>query len=232
MRPTLLLTRPQPQSERFAGQFRAALGVDWPVVISPLMRTVWLDEPPACDGIGDIIFTSETGVAAFCRLSDRRDLLAWCVGGRTAQAAERAGFSVRCGPGDAAGLAEMIRAGRPRARMLWAHGRHLAKDMAVLLEPAGTETLSCTLYDQVPQAPSARMASLLEGDAPVLLPLFSARSADLVAGLPTRCPLYAALLAPSITPPPSARMALAAARPDSAAMIEALRRLAECAATG
>ncbi|MBS0563564.1 MAG: uroporphyrinogen-III synthase [Proteobacteria bacterium] len=232
MRPTLLLTRPRPQSERFAGQFRATLGGDWPVVISPLMRTVWLDEPPACEGAGDIIFTSETGVAAFCRLSDRRDLLAWCVGGRTAKAAERAGFAARCGPGDATGLAATIRAERPGARMLWAHGRHVAKDMAILLESAGIETISCTLYEQMPLAPSAGMTGLLEGDAPVLLPLFSARSADLVARLPTRCPLFTALLAPSITPPPATRLSLVAARPDSAALIETLRRLAECAATG
>lgn len=232
MRPTLLLTRPEPQSARFAAEFRAAFAPDWPVVISPLMRTVWVGDLPDLHGIGDVIFSSETAVKAWCRQVARRDLLAWCVGSRTGQAARQAGFSVREGPGDAAGLAALIGAERPGARLVWPHGQQVAEDIAELLKPAGIETLSYVVYAQSPIPLNPEAAALLAGTRPVLLPLFSARSGQLLARQPIACPLFVALLSPAIPAPASAREVVAATRPDSASMLDALRRLAQLAAAG
>lgn len=232
VRPTLLLTRPEPQSARFAAEFRAAFAPDWPVVISPLMQTVWLGDLPDLSGIGHVIFSSETAVKAWCRQRARRDLVAWCVGPRTGQAARQAGFAVREGPGDARGLAWLIGAEQPGARMIWPHGQHIAEDIADLLKPAAIEPLSCVVYDQRPTPPTPEAAALLAGAVPVLLPLFSARSAQFFARQPIACPLFVALLSPAIAAPASAHQVLAAARPDSPSMLDALRRLAQLAGAG
>ena len=232
VRPTLLLTRPNAQSVRFAGQFCAAFGTDWPVVISPLMRTVWIGDLPETQGIDDIIFSSETAVRAYGRLTERRDMLAWCVGVRTGTVAREAGFAVREGPGDAPGLAALIRAERRGARAFWPHGRQVAHDIARLLEPAGIETLSAVLYDQVSVPPTVAATRLLQGAEPVLLPLFSAGSARLLAGLTITCPLYVALFSGAVPAPSVARQVRTAPHPDSASLLQTLRQLADLAVAG
>ena len=82
---TLLLTRPEGASRRFAAAVQGALGGGWRVVISPLMETRFLTVPlPDCDTLA---FTSETAVRAVARLGTDRRALAWCVGPRTEEAA-------------------------------------------------------------------------------------------------------------------------------------------------
>ncbi|MCX8509269.1 MAG: uroporphyrinogen-III synthase, partial [Rhodobacteraceae bacterium] len=102
-RPPLLLTRPEAAAARFAAAFQAMAGGDWPVVLSPLMDTLWLAPPVDMNGIGGLIFTSETAVRAYGRLQRGHGLPAWCVGARTGEVARTLGFEVRIGPGDAAG---------------------------------------------------------------------------------------------------------------------------------
>lgn len=239
MRPTLLLTRPQAASDRFATEARAVLGADCPVVIAPLMRTVWQGALPDMTDIGDLIFTSETALRGFCRLSPRRDMRAWCVGARTASAAKAAGFDVRQGPGDAVGLAALIAATGTGRRYVWPHGTHVACDMGALLSSAGTETIPTVVYDQQTLPLRAAAQDLLSRPDPVLLPLFSPRSARLflmaVASLPLNAPLYLASLGPEIdaaAAPLAAHHRRIAARPDTGALLAALTELAEIAALG
>lgn len=106
LRPTLLLTRPLAQSRRFAAEFAARYGADWPVVISPLLEivTVPAEVPPA----PVVVFTSESAVAPFAALSPAAGRRAWCVGPRTAKVAEAAGFVPILGPGEAQGLVRAI----------------------------------------------------------------------------------------------------------------------------
>ena len=72
-RPPLLLTRPRAGSERFAAQFRARMGADWPVVIAPLLETA----PTGADlpAANALILTSEQAVKprAESALSGRPD---------------------------------------------------------------------------------------------------------------------------------------------------------------
>lgn len=233
-RPTLLLTRPAAASARFAAAFRARFGADWPLVISPLMRTEWLAPATPQTRARDVVFTSETAVHGFARLTDRRDLHAWCVGARTAGAAGRAGFAATAGPGDAAGLAGMIAQALPGGRVLWPRGRNVAQDMADLLVPAGIETVSLIVYAQAELPPTAPALDLLRRGDPVLLPLFSARSAALVlAGCPDRnAPLWIAAISQGVADRTNAltpeKLAVAA-RPDSDGMIGALAALLSAA---
>lgn len=187
--PILLLTRPLAGSRRFAAQ---AAGLGLRCVISPLMRI----EPVAHDSARlaaakGLVFTSEHAIAA---AGPGRGRPALCVGDRTAAVARAAGYDVTEGPGDAVGLA-------PLARGLvgegWLHpgGRHLAAELGV---PA------MVVYDQLPAPPDDAARAALTGTAPVLLPLFSPRSAriagDAVAALAAGGTPLAPLLLAAISP--------------------------------
>lgn len=165
--PTVLLTRPETEARRFA----ARLG-DLPCVIAPLLRIEAVAHDAAQIAAAPaVVFTSAQAVA-FAGAGRGRP--AWCVGPRTGQAAQGAGWDLRQGPGDAAGLVPMlVGAGVP---LLHVRGRHAARDLG---EIPGLSAI--IVYDQVPVSLSAEGAALLAGTAPVLLPLFSPRSARLAA---------------------------------------------------
>lgn len=225
-RPTLLLTRPEPASHRFAAAFRDRFGFDWPVVVSPLLTIVPISaQIPKAD---EVIFTSENAVAPFVAASPARGRKAWCVGDRTGQAAKAAGFAVTSGPGDAARLLPMILAGHRGGRLLHARGRHVAAHLAADLSSAGLETLEVVVYDQQPLPLSPEAQALLVGAAPVLVPLFSPRSARLFAHAAQGCsaPLWLApISAAAAAPCPGAARVEVARRPDADAVLEALARL-------
>lgn len=177
--PVLLLTRPLAQSERYAAEALSRLG-PLQVLIAPLMeiRPVPLRLEPA--GFAGLIFTSENGVAQFCAQSRLRDRPVWCVGPRTAAAAAAAGFEVRsdgAGGGDAEALIRTLRAARPPLPLLHLRGEHAVTDLAGRLAAEGLACAEAVVYAQkaVPLPPEGE--AVLGGQAPVLLPLFSPRSA-------------------------------------------------------
>jgi uroporphyrinogen-III synthase len=193
-RPALLLTRPEAQSLRFAAELGARAGAaaaSLRVVISPLMSPVLLDEPlPALLGPrgGDparpgqetvLVFSSETGVAGFARLCPRRDLRALCVGERTAAAARAAGFRATVAGPDAAGLLSALPDLTGDAHVVVVRGKDTACPIARNLAVRGIEASEMTVYDQRAQPPGTEALALLAGSAPVVVPLFSPRSAAL-----------------------------------------------------
>lgn len=236
VRPILLLTRPEAQSRRFAETFRARFGADWPVVIAPLMEIRWLS-PALPDPLpADILFTSENAVRALVRLTADRRATAWCVGPRTRAAAETAGFMTRLGPGDGAGLAGMIRVDGQVRRLLYPRPVHAAGDLAENLNSAGIETISAVVYDQSELPLSEPAGAVLAGRVPLLLPLFSPRSARLAAKATegALAPLLVAALSPEVAEAADlpARLRVVARRPDADAMLEALGALIAAVKTG
>lgn len=225
--PHLLLTRPRPQSERFAESLRAALrGLR--VTIAPLMR-IELHPPGvgAADGVAGLIFTSENGVAGFVAGCARRDLPVWCVGPRTAQAAREAGFAqVLEGGGDARALIATLLDRRPQGPLLHARGRHAAADIAGALREAGIGARDLVVYDQQAQPLPPAGAALLASRGDVVVPVFSPRSARLLAAhLPqggTRARLHLVAISAAAAQPLAGHGAIHAqhivSAPDAAAM--------------
>ena len=182
-RPTLLLTRPERQSRRFATEFLRAFPSLAEVVISPLTELVFRDTVPDLAGVTGLVFTSETGVAAWCRVNPRRDLPVWAVGPHTARVLTDAGFPApRIGPGDARGLATAIRSERPAGRLLVVRGNETAFPLAQDLASAGIDTVEAILYDQRPLALNEAALAVLRGDGPVVLPVFSPRGGRILSG--------------------------------------------------
>lgn len=234
-RPTLLLTRPEAASRRFLNDLRAAVGEDWPAVISPLMRTRFFDAAiPQC---AHVVFTSETAVRAVARLSDDRTPLAWCVGPRTEEAAGAAGFRTRSGPGTAEGLASAIIAAGVKGPFLCPHATDRAFAMSETLKSAELETVSVELYTQLACPPNAAARSILAAPARIILPLFSLRSARLAATAFDGhvAPLLLAAISEKVAAGAQAlgpERVIVAERPDAPALIAAIARLADLSEAG
>ncbi|WBU57212.1 uroporphyrinogen-III synthase [Paracoccus sediminicola] len=161
--PLCLLTRPEAQSRAFAAELP---GVD--CLIAPLLRIVAVPfERSQVDAAPGLVFTSAHAVGAAGPGQGRAAL---CVGPQTAQAAREAGFTVTEGPGDGDGLIPML-----RERPGWLHlrGRHVAVQLPVP---------GIVVYDQLAMPLSEAGQKALDGKRPLILPLFSPRSAALISG--------------------------------------------------
>lgn len=234
--PTVLLTRPAPASRRFADALRDRLGAGVPVLIAPVLDIV-LDAPAAADalaGAGGVILSSENGAAACAASGAGAGLSAFCVGRRTARAAGAAGLvPVAHPPGDLDGLlAQIVAAGWPgwRGPLVHLHGAHVTGDAVAALAAHGIAVRSAVVYDQRARPLSDAALVLLAGDAPVVVPVFSSRSARLIAPAlaAARAPLRLAAISPRAAGALDVQSALqvrTADRPDADAMLDTVAAL-------
>jgi uroporphyrinogen-III synthase len=126
-----------------------------------------------------VIFTSAAAVEAALRLGADLPKDAWCVGRKTADRAAAAGFNARSADGDAAALVAAILADPPQGRLLHLRGEDVRGEVAERLTSAGTETFSLTVYRQIARPLPPEGVALLGTLGPVILPVFSPRSATL-----------------------------------------------------
>ena len=210
-RPMLLLTRPRPGAERFAKLMKG-----WRSVISPVLRIVPVDHD------GDIlaqaqglVFTSAHAVPA---AGPGRGRPALCVGAQTARQARDAGFEVTEGAGTADSLLPLIEGAS--VQLIHPHGRHLARMLPVP---------GVVVYDQLVIDLSEKARGLLMGKAPVILPVFSPRTALVLSQqvVDARAPLWLVAISDAALGNWSgpARHAIAADRPDAHGMRDAILRL-------
>ncbi|WP_299841086.1 uroporphyrinogen-III synthase [uncultured Paracoccus sp.] len=213
-RPTVLLTRPEADSRRFAGGLPPGL----PVVISPILRIVPVAHDAArLASAPGLVFTSAHAVAT---AGPGQGRLALCVGPRTAALARAAGFQVQEGAtGEAGGLLPLIAASP--VPLIHPQGRHLARELPVE---------GMVVYDQWSQPLSDAAQGLLADAAPVILPLFSPRSARLLSDAvenSVKAPILLAAISESARAGwghPAERSRIAA-RPDADGVIKAIRSL-------
>lgn len=230
-RPILLLTRPQISSEHFLQALRNR-GIAHRALISPLMDIVFTEDAIDLEGVRGLIFTSANGIAAWRARNLPTTLPVHVVGPATEIAARAAGFDVRLTCPDAARLIPALErahaAGEIDGPLLHLSGLHTRGDVAGQLTARGLPTARVTVYDQ-PQMPLSRDArAALDGTNPVLCPLFSPRTAQLLAESPVKAPLLVAAMSEAVVNalwPLHIESLKVAARPDSGAMVEAVRDL-------
>jgi uroporphyrinogen-III synthase len=228
---TLVLTRPAPASRRFLAQIKAETGAKLSAIISPLFEIVPMPHAPL--GEGDVILTSANAVTALTPEDRAGGRTAWCVGEATASAAGAAGMYPRSADGDADALVDLIRAESPPTPLWHLHGRHVTGDIAARLQVAGFHVESRAIYDQaaLPLTPEAQ--KVLGGDTPVVVPLFSPRTAALFAqNAPFAAPLHAVAISQAAAAPlaalPLASLTVAET-PDAAAMLRSTCRILQSA---
>lgn len=221
---TLLMTRPAAGSRAFVAALPDAVTERCDVVISPL-----IDIQPVAADVPDFdtaIFTSAHGVAHGPQPRGRR---AFCLGQTTTNAATMAGWNAQQMGQNAETLVAALAAQRPAARMVHFSGTHTRGDVAGHLQAAGLDASSVAVYDQVLLPLSDVAQNRLKGSDPVIVPLFSPRSAlhfseDAVC----TAPLYLGAISPAAAANCAGVDHLAlqiAGNPDRVGMIEVVRKL-------
>lgn len=224
----VLVTRPRAEAEGFAALLADRFGDRLRPVVAPLMALEHLAAILPQGPFAGVIFTSAAGVTAAVQLGADLPPLAWCVGAKTAARAQAAGFRARSAEGDADALVAAILADPPGGRLLHLRGEDSRGDVAERLNSAGIETVSAVIYRQTPQPLTPGAQALMQGDGPVLVPLFSPRSAALFAAEArgARAALHlvamSGAVADAVRNLPHRSLTLAA-RPDAGAMLDAVQ---------
>lgn len=220
--PRILLTRPLAASRKFAEALETQ-GLN--VMHAPVqdIQPVAFDMPYKMAGA---IFTSRNGVGAV----DGADLPCWCVGDATTRAAQTAGWRAKSAGGDAEALLKRILADAPAIPLVHFRGAFARGNLAQRLSEAGVETHEVVVYQQVSVPLSPDALAVLNGENPVILPIFSPRSAaQLVQQGPFSAPLVVVAMSDAVA---SEAAALAPARlvvaekPDAGSMVAAIKQMA------
>lgn len=124
----------------------------------------------------------------------------------------------------------MIQAARLPRRLLYLRGRHVTGDVAETLSTLGIPTDEAVVYDQIACPLSEEAVTLLAQPGPVLIPVFSTRSARALAPMleKTAASLLIAAISPAVAsalPVHSAEMMAVALRPDAEAVLDRIAQL-------
>jgi uroporphyrinogen-III synthase len=227
----VLLTRPRAQAEGFARQLLQRFGGRVRPVIAPLMVPEYLTPPPPEGPFAAVIFTSAHGVEGAVRLGLKLPRLAYCVGRSTAAAAQRAGLEAHSADGAAADLVASILQDPPNGRILYIRGVDTSGDVANDLIYNNIPVLSLQVYLQKPAPFAGESLDLLRRNSPVILPLFSPRSAMIFRdAMPSDAQADLHIVAMSVAVAQAAAAIahgalVVAKRPDAAAMIDGVESL-------
>jgi len=177
------VTRAKTQGERYALKLGERFGNRALILSSPLVEIEPISVEVDLNRVAALLFTSSNAVRIFSGLSARRDIPCFCVGDKTAAVAGEAGFRATSAAGTVGDLEKLVATQlAPNAGVcLHVRGRHVSGNIAVGLSERGYETRESVVYDQrhVPLNDEARRA--LGGSRPVVVPLFSPRTAQLFA---------------------------------------------------
>ncbi|SDH37199.1 uroporphyrinogen-III synthase [Alloyangia pacifica] len=234
--PFLLLTRPRAASERFAAELAGAGVTGFVPLVSPLIEIETTGPLPEMAGITGLVFTSANGVRAYTELGGPVLPLCYAVGEATARAARDAGLAPRVAQGDAETLLALVLSERPGGRLLHLRGTHARGDLAARLTSAGQPCAEVVVYDQPTRPLCAAAISALRGQIPVVVPLFSPRSARIFAvaarNVNATAPLFAAYMSAEVEAALSdlyVHDSEIVLRPDAGLMRKSVEKLLECA---
>jgi len=226
-----LVTRPRAEGEAFAAALTARFAPRVRPVLTPLIAPRLLTPPIPDHDYAAVVFTSAQAVEAVRQLTATLPRLAWCVGRRTAAVATEAGFEARSTDGDAEALAKAILVDPPNGRILYLRGVDTRGNLLEILESFGIKTDVAIVYAQDPCRITFEALSLLRSVDPVLIPLFSPRTAALFrAELPadSSAKLHIAAMSGAVAEALGdlPRTALTIARqPDAPGMLDAVESL-------
>lgn len=225
------MTRPHEASRRFVQRLPEWLRSQVNVVISPLIGIQPVAADPDLADARGVVFTSSSAVTVASELTPRRDLPCFCVGNATTARARDAGWRAAFAGADADALVATLTRDRPETPLLHLRGRHTRGAVAARLTAAGLPVRESVIYDQ-PVLPLNRAAAdALGGPAPVIVPLFSPRSARQFASQHAgTAPLYLAAISNAVAEEVNqlkVKELMVAPQPDAAAMaglVETLSR--------
>ncbi|MEO0504205.1 MAG: uroporphyrinogen-III synthase [Pseudomonadota bacterium] len=227
------MTRPVMASRAFVDSLPEALAIRVDAILTPLLRI----EPTGADvslaPSDAVIFTSGNGVRF---APDGAGRVAYCVGLATTRAAQDRGWVAQQSGDTAEALAQELVRKVPDQRLFHLSGAHTRGDILGRLRAAGADVHRVALYDQrtCDLTDAARRA--LAGDRPVLVPLFSPRTAtQFFAQSPVLDRAVLLGLSDSVAacaPEPLRESVIVSAAPDATAMVKALQQTVDRLASG
>lgn len=174
--PVLLMTRPQKAAERFVAELDPNLRDAANIVYSPVLEIKSTGAVPVFDQFSGFIFSS---AQVFGFLPAGQGRTCFCVGAQTAAQARTCGWRV-AGVFD---TAEQLVAGIETTLepLLHISGLHRRGEIAERLTAKGIRTEVTVVYRQDPKDLSVTAHEVLSSGVPVVLPVFSPRSAQILA---------------------------------------------------
>lgn len=197
-KPVLLVTRPTGAADKFLNDVMATSDVIPDIVMSPALsiRPINVDLHLKLDE--GLIFTSKNGVDQAHRLGVAQKRTAYCVGQATTNYACELGFDAVFGGETANALEQFIMHQEHKGPFVHISGKHVRGDIVGNLRRAGMKARRCVAYDQISLPLTDQAKRALTGSQPVVLPLFSPRSAALLAGMNITAPLYLILISDAV----------------------------------
>ena len=171
----LIMTRPAGSNDAFVARIDPQVRVDLEVVESPLIEIHPLPvaAPISADEVA--IFTSAHGVK-FAPAGQGRK--AFCIGTHTTDVARQKGWAAHKAGSDADALVAYLVAHPPGARLHHLSGVHVRGTVTERLSAAGLSVAHTAIYDQKLIPLTDKAIALLSAETPVLVPLFSPRTAS------------------------------------------------------
>lgn len=227
----LLITRPAAAGRRLAEAFADRPNLR--IIVSPLLEIVWLHPTEPLPPAATVILSSAHAVPALARLECPPRAVK-TVGAQTAEAVRAAGFAASVAGETADELVAALIADPPDGPVLHLRGVHARGDVAARLTAAGIATCEAIVYDQVARPLSDAAKAALAGDVPVVVPLFSPRSARLLseAAADAAAPVLPVAMSDAVAEAAGPRFAAEmtiAATPTRAAMTRAIAARIEAA---
>ncbi len=181
MHPLILMTRPRDSSDSFLDALRRACAEPFETLVSPVIEPVRIGSDIGRGDSRGVIFTSATAVGAVRGHQEFAGLTAYCVGDRTAQAATDAGFVARSAGGTVDDLVALINATGDRGPLLYLRGKEVSADLVRMLRETGTACREVVVYEQREAQLTPDALSVITSGRRVIAPVFSLRSARLLA---------------------------------------------------
>lgn len=176
-RPTLIITRPEPDAAQFAEQARVTLGAAVEIVCAPLV----VIEPSslAIDFSQDeqVIFTSRNAVRLAPNGVGRT---AFCVGQRTAQLALDAGYRAVSADGDALDLISLLKA-QSSGPLVHIRGEQTTLSFSNALTQSSLVIRDIVAYRQVAKELPADVVAKILREQSAIVTAFSANAAKVLS---------------------------------------------------
>ncbi|CAN0167421.1 unnamed protein product, partial [Chrysoparadoxa australica] len=221
----LLMTRPRGAAERFVASLPPDVRDRVRPIYSPLIAIEGLDADVDFKDEA-AVFSSANGVAHGPLGAGRR---AYCVGAATTRAALARGWAAEERGQTAEALIAGLIAHPPAQPLIHLSGVHTRGDIAARLTAQGIQTRNVAIYDQVAQPLTAEARAAVARGNPLMLPLFSPRTAAQFANqVPKAATVHVIALSDAVADPlvgASYGRVTVAARPDANAMSDEIARV-------
>jgi uroporphyrinogen-III synthase len=173
--PTILITRPVVDAERFLTMLRADAG-SFEAIMCPAFG--FEEVSTKQEHFDAAIFTSKAGVSFAPEGAGR---VAYCVGDATAQLAQDAGYVPQSANGSAEELVALILRRAPTISLQHVRGEISRGNVTERLVAHGINCTDVVAYRKVPYSPPESTTAAVAGASQLVLPLFSAETVSIIA---------------------------------------------------